>query len=483
VTGTLDLAVGAAVGKLVVPSTVPGQLVAVSGTLVVVAASVLATVVPLFPPGTIVFVNSTADGVLVELVLATSAVEAPVLDDEEAALPEALFPGSSLLGGVDGHEFASLLGGAFGDPLGPDPMPGLVPMFPRLVEPHSDTPVTFAESLGAVGLPLFPGVHGEVPVVLADNVPLLVVIGLLLVVLEPKSVLGLVGDTGLLLAVDDGGHFLFSADVAEPEKLASPVNQVDGVALTGNEGVSTIGEAPAAVETVSGDTLVFGLHPRDQLFELDETPEHELTGGIDIGGSLRLALFVIALSSVGGVENHRRGFVVIVASLLKWVAAGRPLGSAVVDAGIIAVAAKILGLAVGEAALAVVVTVVVLHETVLGVEGGEDLGHHGVVVDVGQELVVDELLRGVLIVLVEGVVPPVKDAGVLLVGLVGEVVARAVVVGFEGLGTAEGVGDVLVKVPSVVLVVTELDVVDGGQHQRSAGQRRDESHGGPPAFN
>ena len=454
--GALDLAVGAAVGQLVVPSAVPGQLVAVAGALVVVAASVLAAVVPLLPPGTIVLVNSTADGVLVELVPAAGAVQAPVLDDEEAALPEALLPGSSLLGGVDGHEFASLLGGALGDPLGPDPMPGLVPVLPRLVEPHSDTSVALAESLGAVGLPLFPGVHGEVPVVLADDVPLLVVVGLLLVVLEPKSVLGLVGDAGLLLAVDDGGHFLFGADVAEPEELAGPVDQVDGVALTGDEGVSTIGEAPAAVETVSGDTLVLGLHPRDQLFELDEPLEHVVNGN----GSV--AEGVGALSSVGS---------------------NAPLGSAVVDVRLLIIAAEVLGLAVGEAALAVVVAVVVLHEPVLGVEGGEDLGHHGVVVDVGQELVVDELLGGELVALVEDVVPPVEDAGVLLVGLVGEVVAGAIVLGLEGLGTAEGVGDVGVEVPPTVFVVTELDVVDGCQCQRSAGQRRDESHGGPSAFN
>lgn len=452
-TGTLDLAVGAAAGKLVVPHTVPGQLVAVSGTLVVVAASVLATVVPLFRPGTIVLVNSTADWVLVELVLAISAVEAPVLDDEEAALPEALFPGSSLLGGVDGHEFASLLGGAFGDPLGPDPMPGLVPMFPRLVEPHSDTPVALAESLGAVGLPLFPGVHGEVPVVLADDVPLLVVVGLLLVVFEPKSVLCLVGDTSLFLAVDDGGHFLFGADVAEPEKLASPVNQVDGVTFTGNERVSTIGEAPAAVETVSGDTLVFGLHPRDQLFEFDEPLEHTI-GRNSCG-----------IEGIGVISSQA------------------PLSSAVIDVRLLIIAAEVFGLAVGEAAFAVVVAVVVLHEPVLGVEGGEDLGHHRVVADVGEELAVDEFLRGVLVALIKGVVPPVKDAGMLLVGLVGEVVARAVVVGLEGLGTADGVSDVGVEVPPIVVVVTEFDVVDGCQCQRCAGQRRDESHGGPSAFN
>jgi len=413
VAGTLNLAVGAAVGKLVVPSTVPGQLVAVSGTLVVVAASVLATVVPLFPPGTIVFVDSTANRVLVELVLATSAVEAPVLDDKEAALPEALFPGSSLLGGVDRHELASLLGRAFSDPLGPDPMPGLVPMFPRLVEPHSDTPVTFAESLGAVGLPLFPGVHGEVPVVLADDVPLLVVVGLLLVVFEPKSVLCLVGDTSLLLAVDDSGHFLFGADVAEPEKLASPVNQVDGVTLTGNEGVSTIGEAPATVETVSRDTLVFGLHPRDQLFELDKPLEHVV--------------------NCDSVISERIGLTT---------GADAPLSSAVIDVRLLIIAAEVFGLAVGEAAIAVIVAVVVLQEPVLGVEGGEDLGHHRVVVDVGQELVVDEFLRGVLVTLIKDVVPPVKDAGVLLIGLVGELVTRAVVLGLEGFSTAEGVGDV-----------------------------------------
>lgn len=270
----LDLTVGAAVGELVVPSTVPRQLVAVAGTLVVVAASELATVVPHLEPGAIVLILTAADGLLVELVPAAGSVQAPVLDDEEAALPEALFPGSSLLGGGDGHGLASLLGGALGDPLGPDPMPGLVPMFPGLVEPHSDTPVALAESLGAVGLPLFPGVHGQVPVVLADNVPLLVVVGLLLVILEPEGVFGLVGDTSFFFAVDDGGHLLLGADVAEPEQLAGSVDEIDGVAFTGDEGVGTIGEAPAAVETVSGDTFVFGLHPGDQLFQLNKSLEH-----------------------------------------------------------------------------------------------------------------------------------------------------------------------------------------------------------------
>lgn len=54
---------------------------------------------------------------------------------------------------------------------------------------------------------------------------------------------------------------LLGARVTEPQVLAGFVDEIDRSSGTGNETVSAFGKAPAAVETVSRDTLVFWLEP------------------------------------------------------------------------------------------------------------------------------------------------------------------------------------------------------------------------------
>lgn len=159
------------------------------------------------------------------------------------------------------------------------------------------------------------------------------------------------------------------------------------------------------------------------------------------------------------------------------------MSSAIINSRVLALNAKFFDLAVVEHTLLIFFTLVVAQEPLLSIEGGEDLGHHRVVVDVSEELVVDKLVRGILVVAIEGAVPPVENTSVLFRGAVLETVTRTIVVSLEGVDAGEGIGDVLVHGPPAVLVVTKFDKVDRRHGERGAGERRYEPHGGPSAFN
>lgn len=266
-----DNTVDTLVGDGVVPVTVPGVVVSTTSG-VVGAASMGSTVVSHFHSSTVFFVKTAADLVLVVVVTTasgTSAIQTSSGNDKEATSFD-----TGLLSGRTGGEL--LTGGELstrGDFLGPNSMSGFVPVSPRSVKSHGQTSVTFADSFSARRFPFQDVIDGLVKVIFTDDISLSVVSRFLFVVFEFEGIFLFVGNAFLVFGGggDLHGEFFLGASVTEPQVLTGFVNQIDGSAFTRNERVSTFRQAPATVETISGDTFIFGLHPRNQLFQFNES--------------------------------------------------------------------------------------------------------------------------------------------------------------------------------------------------------------------
>jgi len=262
VSGSQDLSVRAAVGDGVIPFTIETIPVTETGTFVFVAAHVGTTMIPHFDTAAIIWVPTAADKIVFDVGLTARrtifALEAPPLDNKQATSLDA---SCSVHGVFFFGTFHKLF--AVGDLLGPNTVTGLVPMPPSSVEPLGQTTITFTDSTGTVRFPFVFVVHWPVPPVTATDITLFVILFGTWLILEFESVFPLIGDTFLVITVESSSHFLFGTSITEPQVLASFVYHIDWTTFAGDKRVSAFRQAPATVETVSGDTLVFRLEPSD----------------------------------------------------------------------------------------------------------------------------------------------------------------------------------------------------------------------------
>ena len=188
--------VNTVVGDGVVPVTVPGVVVSTTSGIVG-TASVGSTVVSHFHSSTVFFVKTAADLVLVVDVTAasgTSAIQTSSSNDKETTSFD-----TGLLSGRTGGEL--LTGSELstrGDFLGPDSMSGFVPVSPRSVKSHSQTSVTFADSLGTRRFPFQDVVDGVIEVIQTFDVSSSVVSRFLLVVFKFEGIFLFVWDAFLV---------------------------------------------------------------------------------------------------------------------------------------------------------------------------------------------------------------------------------------------------------------------------------------------
>jgi len=145
---------------------------------------------------------------------------------------------------------------------GPDTMTGFGPVSPVFVETDSQTFVALADSSGAVILNSLLG-ESTSPTVSTSNTTLFVTVWATWVPVKFVSISSQVGVASTKV--------LFSTSVTEPKVHTSFINVIDWSTGTGGETVSTFWQAPATVETVSGNTFVFWLHPRNEFFKISES--------------------------------------------------------------------------------------------------------------------------------------------------------------------------------------------------------------------
>jgi hypothetical protein len=129
-------------------------------------------------------------------------------------------------------------------------MSGLVPVIGVFTESHSETSVALTNSSSAI---VFNGLRVVIwsPTVVTDDTSLAVVVFVLDI---PEESVRVPSDVRVART-----KIVFSTSVAVPQLLANFVNDVYWWTSAGNETVRTFWQAPASVETVSGDSLVFWL--------------------------------------------------------------------------------------------------------------------------------------------------------------------------------------------------------------------------------
>lgn len=144
----------------------------------------------------------------------------------------------------------------------PDSMPGFGPVVSVLTESHSETSIALADSPGTVVFNSFTVVVWP-PTVVTDDTSLGVIV---FVVVIPKESVRIPSYVRVATT-----EIVLGAGVTVPQLLASFINDIDWWTSAGHETVSTLWQAPASVETVSRDSLVFWLQERNEFFQVGES--------------------------------------------------------------------------------------------------------------------------------------------------------------------------------------------------------------------
>jgi hypothetical protein len=243
-TGGFDFAIDAALSKRVVHVSVPSEAVALA--LCFAAASSGTTMISSGESATHIMVSTAADKLVLGSGTGTTFILASLLNNKESFIGR----------------------------LGPDSMSRFSPVGPVFVKSHSETSVALANSSSTV---IFDGpvVIMLPPTVGTDNSSLGVVLSVSSVPIEFVTVSS---DIGVAMS-----KVLFGASVAKPQVLARFINQIHRSTGTGYETMCALWQAPATIETVSGDSLIFRLEPRYELFKVSES----LHSGKGLLGELR----------------------------------------------------------------------------------------------------------------------------------------------------------------------------------------------------
>jgi len=144
----------------------------------------------------------------------------------------------------------------------PDSMPGFGPVVSVLSESHSETSIALADSPGAVEFDSFTVVVWP-PTVVTNDTSLGVVV---LVIVIPKESVRIPSYVRVATT-----EIVLGTGVTVPQLLASFINDIYWWTSAGNETVSTLWQAPASVETVSRDSLVFWLQERNEFLQISES--------------------------------------------------------------------------------------------------------------------------------------------------------------------------------------------------------------------
>lgn len=141
-------------------------------------------------------------------------------------------------------------------------MPGFGPVVGVLSESHGETSIALADSPGTVVFNSFTVVVWS-PTVVTHDTSFGVIV---LVVVIPKEFVRVSSHVRVATA-----EIVFRAGVTVPQLLASFVDDIDWWTSAGNETVCTLWQAPASVEAVSRDSLVFWLQEGNQFFQISES--------------------------------------------------------------------------------------------------------------------------------------------------------------------------------------------------------------------